>query len=936
MPVKEKISSAPIEVRPTLIIGLGGTGTVAVQWARKYICELFEDEVPPFVRFLAIDTDVQELSDAPPLPIADFKNLYERIDLRYVLQGYKQNPADYPYLTWLSDMPLDSALIAAGCQGLSRLGRTVYFQTRETVIQPEVAQRLSQLSDTTLSLKLNQFDPWDQFVLAPNARPIIHICSSICGGTGSGMLLDLAYDVRDWCVKTCGQTPDVVAHLLLPEAFPVAEGLVRNKLQAVAKALLEQIEFLSEPEREAITITYRDTSQRRISPVEAPFDLCFLISGNSPSGVDSRETLTEMIGRMLRALTVEPVGRVILSDANNKQNDILSRRDDLTKRRLFLASYGVRSGTVQEVSDRSIRATVETWLMRALRDLERARLDQIPQELQDRVRNLLDGTALRRQAGKHIEPLDPAHRRFTTQAVAASELTKQAERFIQTVADEWLEGQYRKVDGYLHEVDQLVDELKAIFEQALLVGGPSAGAGVLQLALETVAEKAQPADDGADRERREAILEKTVRSSRPRVEELQQAAREALEQLAQRLAHQLAREFAARAQERLKQQIEALRRRLARAADFAYRNAVRQHAQDDGQPTRCALPVIELTYPLEGNMSAHHYGAEEIRRIINETRQHFLREVLAPCVQSVLSTDDDTITVVDDAVRTWVRNNEQTLQEFWRYYREQQVQMVYKEVSRNKADSHPMLQKLRELDELARPRIIANTVGKHDEPLESVFVQHVERSCVPQLVRDLLGQGTRSVEVTGFYGRQTHVLVDLVHVTYGLSVLALAPYDTYGQAAAQYLRGTSMGPRHLWLDDAWYDAYRKLMEALSREHPNRSPASVTVDQDGRAGVHETLAHVYAQMAKLLADLPPDDPLRREAEAVANAVIHLLAAANTGIAAPKAQHALSQAISQSRLLLEKALQETSGREWADWFAHEVVAKLESLSTTDVSV
>ena len=54
-----RLSNNPIVVRPTLIVGLGGTGVLVCQWAEHYIRELF-GYVPSFIRFLKLDTDAAD------------------------------------------------------------------------------------------------------------------------------------------------------------------------------------------------------------------------------------------------------------------------------------------------------------------------------------------------------------------------------------------------------------------------------------------------------------------------------------------------------------------------------------------------------------------------------------------------------------------------------------------------------------------------------------------------------------------------------------------------------------------------------------------------------------------------------------------------------------------------------------------------------------
>jgi hypothetical protein len=70
------------------------------------------------------------------------------------------------------------------------------------------------------------------------------------------MLIDMAYNLREWSREPFPRKGEIIGHLMLPEAFAV-EPILRPKLRAVAAATLEQIEFLSYPSRTDFDISYR-------------------------------------------------------------------------------------------------------------------------------------------------------------------------------------------------------------------------------------------------------------------------------------------------------------------------------------------------------------------------------------------------------------------------------------------------------------------------------------------------------------------------------------------------------------------------------------------------------------------------------------------------------------------------------------------------------
>src|SRR3954462_2975951 len=83
------ISKDPIAVRPTLVVGIGGTGVLICRNAREAIRQLL-GEIPPFVKFVGFDTDEQEEAKVPKLDEVDFFNLFSTpyLQLAEVMRGY--------------------------------------------------------------------------------------------------------------------------------------------------------------------------------------------------------------------------------------------------------------------------------------------------------------------------------------------------------------------------------------------------------------------------------------------------------------------------------------------------------------------------------------------------------------------------------------------------------------------------------------------------------------------------------------------------------------------------------------------------------------------------------------------------------------------------------------------------------------------------------
>ncbi len=837
-----------VEVRPTLIIGLGGTGTVIAQWAHHFITQVF-GEVPPFIRFLALDTDVQEQSKVGRLPIAAFVNLYERLDLRPILREYREHKRDFPFLSWLNDMPLDSSLISSGCQGLSRLGRVVYFLTRESVIEPEVTRNLRELTTSELAERVRAFDDSGQFVLAQTGRPLVHICASVCGGTGSGLLLDLAYDVRHWGRSVSQSEPDVIGHLLLPEAFSVGEDLIREKLRSVACAMLEQIEFLASRHRSDVRIVYRSGETRTISPLEAPFDLCYLVNGNSRAGSADRATLAAMMGRMVAAFAYEPIGREILADANNKQQDILAREEP-PRRRRFFATYGLACGAAQsEELNRQHVAAVRWWVARALAELateDRKALRDKQAGAKQELRRLVEEVRDKEVRELHLGGVH-------------STVPRQIADYVRKA----VQGQLAELDAGLRrdvaaELDRRLAHLQRdLCDQAVhsLERGMHQPVTLFRAYYEVLSEmqRTLPEDDRAKAIRSRAVGE--FKEEYASFERAREAARQIWHkyapQLAQTVIDQVLREYLGRLAEWVKSRVDA----LERSASSAPRQAT-------GAPGQEALSVpngirlIDLGYPLQLDSSRPHLNGSSRRdgdtygSPLEEIKRRFVKDLIAPTVRELLDLSDVSDQSVDQLVLSALNDRERAFDQFWQTYCEESLRLIYGTSDNQAVTGHPLTPKLMELKKQSQPRLAMNQKGKYKEPLEVAFSQHTLESCFPKLLRPLIGHNLRETFVAQEYVQKTNVLLVLAQFAYGISVPGIDNYDSYRAAIERYIANTDMRPNHLWLDDRWYEEFKFL-------RGEETVADSEIAEDSVAEIVNELTKVMGSLAREVEGLAED-------------------------------------------------------------------------------
>lgn len=176
--------------RPTLFIGVGGTANRILMRLRRRLEErfIFSDRIPAW-RTLLVDTDANALEAAGGQDLADSDPAAHSLLLRIrTTQDYREGSPQL--LKWLSRRWLYNISRVPRTSGWRPLGRLALVDHG-----PQVMERLEH--------EIREFSSPGAVACSAETvntpfspRPLIVLVASICGGTGSGMVLDLAYAVR--------------------------------------------------------------------------------------------------------------------------------------------------------------------------------------------------------------------------------------------------------------------------------------------------------------------------------------------------------------------------------------------------------------------------------------------------------------------------------------------------------------------------------------------------------------------------------------------------------------------------------------------------------------------------------------------------------------------------------------------------------------------
>ena len=262
-----------IGMTPTVIIGLGGTGKEVLLKIRRMIVETYGSlDNLPITAFLHIDTEQNAKATESQVV------LKQDISLRPVEQVWAKvdnakailnNLSSYPYLAeWFPPQLKGTDSILAGAGQIRALGKFAF-----TVNYTQIKTAFQDAKRRIIGHEKFMLDQWK---VELDRGINIFVIGSFSGGTGSGMFLDMAYNVRDWVPAS--EIPQTSAYMLLPGAF---SGL-GDRVVANAYAALSELDYYSRSDTR-FEAQYTTSGSDRISPnsgKDTPFSFCYLV-GNS-------------------------------------------------------------------------------------------------------------------------------------------------------------------------------------------------------------------------------------------------------------------------------------------------------------------------------------------------------------------------------------------------------------------------------------------------------------------------------------------------------------------------------------------------------------------------------------------------------------------------------------------------------------------------------
>lgn len=314
-----------LEVTPTLVIGLGGTGTKILSVFKQSIRSVLPPEAP--VSFLGIDTSREDLPGAP-LEADEFA-LCECLQAPRVIKNLNNFP---DIAEWWFDDVSDVGAIQQGAQMKRFVGRLACFFNFRDQIRWRLENQTKKLERLFEPAKKRHFS-----VRSGSLR--VYVIGSLSGGTGGGFFFDIALAVREAVTMWVGSNimPLVVGVIVLPRGFmkEVPMHFMRQKIQANFYAGMKEIEYLS---------THYEEFKFKLSgfPItveKAPFDTIYLLDTLNQAGrnIESIKNLFSMIASELCMEVYSSMTKQVEATLNNVQDEVAKVSSG---RKCFYGSFG--------------------------------------------------------------------------------------------------------------------------------------------------------------------------------------------------------------------------------------------------------------------------------------------------------------------------------------------------------------------------------------------------------------------------------------------------------------------------------------------------------------------------------------------------------------------------------------------------------------------
>jgi len=364
-------------IQRTLCIGLGGTGRDVLMQIRRLIIDRYGKlDALPVVSFVHIDADkgsgnMTGLSTGNTYRGEDIRfNPAERVittmtsqEIDELVRGLERrgefdSSSPYEYIgTWLPPQLIRNVrAIEDGAGGIRPVGRLSFFHNYRKI-------RTAIQTAENRTTGHNQILMAQGLIVQPGLN--IFVVGSLCGGTGSGMFLDVAYSLREMYGDIENQT---IGYLIAsPEIYGNTPSMNANTYAA-----LKELNHYS-ASNTRFKACYDPQTLVNVDSNRPPFDFTYLVSNKTASDykINEQSKLCNVIAHKIFLDFGDELTTVIKSQKDNFK-DKLTRLDDHPRRNVQryltfgLAKIYVPQERIVQIALNKIRQRLIAFWMRGI------------------------------------------------------------------------------------------------------------------------------------------------------------------------------------------------------------------------------------------------------------------------------------------------------------------------------------------------------------------------------------------------------------------------------------------------------------------------------------------------------------------------------------------------------------------------------------------
>lgn len=323
------------ELRRCLFIGLGGTGISTLLSTKRMFMETYGKDLPPMIGFLGIDTDKASYTkdiDSKVGRVKLEKNEQVRILCKDAKNYYNKHKNT---LTWMP--PENEPAIVALETGAGQIrtnGRLALHYNSSDLVS-SIRTALDRVQNAQIHEKR-------EFTLLDDAPVEIHMIFSMCGGTGAGTFIDMAYIVRH-VANDC----KLAGYAILPDVFEsmVPTGPSMANVKPNAFGAIQDLDWLMNfNERKYGKMSFNYTDGPVALGNDLPFDTIMFID-NKNENEDSYNQVSQLTEMLSLGLVVSSgkISSDCASVMDNVKQKIAEGTMDVEGKKAWVSCMGAAS-----------------------------------------------------------------------------------------------------------------------------------------------------------------------------------------------------------------------------------------------------------------------------------------------------------------------------------------------------------------------------------------------------------------------------------------------------------------------------------------------------------------------------------------------------------------------------------------------------------------